>query len=296
MKQVQVIHNPGAGDENHDAENLKTLLEQHGYDCTYVSSKEKGWKDFDRSGDLLVVAGGDGTIRKVARELLEGRLLDKPGAIALLPLGTANNICRSLNISGDAADIISNWDSGRIKGYDIGRVCNVPDHQFFLESLGYGVFPYLMQEMKKLEDNFPEPEQKMQKALEVLHGIVMDYKPRDCELEADGTDHSGKYILAEIMNTRSIGPNLEISPESDPGDGFFEIVTVPEADKEKFAGYIAAKMAGREQPYVFPLFQCKSATIKWDGTHVHLDDDIVKMEKGTTVQVQLRRGLLDFLV
>jgi diacylglycerol kinase (ATP) len=297
MKQVQLIHNPGAGDENHSSEDLKDLLEENGYKCNYVSTKKKGWKDFEADADILLVAGGDGTIRKVAGELLEARLLDKPNPIALLPMGTANNISKALQISGETKDIIKSWAACKTKGFDVGRIYNIPDHLFFLESFGYGVFPYLMLEMKKLDENeFETPEEKIQKALEVLRTIILSYEPRYCELNVDGTDHSGKFILAEIMNTPSIGPNICISPLSDPGDGEFEVVLVPEQHKEKFAAYVAGKINNQEETYSFHTLKGREIKISWEGTHVHTDDQIVKLDKGSTVKIQLKKGLLEFLV
>ena len=296
MKQVQLVHNPGAGDETHNKEELEKLLKEQGYECSYASTKKKGWKDFETDSDLLLIAGGDGTIRKVINELLAKPLLNKPNPIAVLPMGTANNISKALEITGETRTIIDSWKAGKTKNFDIGRLYNVPEHTFFVESFGYGVFPYLMQEMKKFEDNFSTPEEKIQKALEVLHQIILSYEPKYCQLNVDGTDHSGKFVLAEIMNTPSIGPNLLISPLSDPGDGEFEVVLVPEQHKEKFAAYVGDKINRQETTYSLHTLKGKNIKISWEGTHVHTDDQIAKLDKGTSVKIQLKRSLLEFLI
>ena len=297
MKHVEIIHNPGAGDEKFGEKELVKLLEQNGFESNYYSSKEKDWKDFDTKTDLLLVAGGDGTIRKVAEKVLDSKLINRPNPIALLPLGTANNITKALGVQGEPKAIIDCWKFGKTKSYDVGRVYNVDDQKFFLESFGYGVFPYLMQEMKKAgEKEGATPEENLQQALEFLHQIILSYEPKQCTLEVDGTDHSGKFLLAEIMNTPSIGPNLLISPLSDPGDGEFEIVLVPEQHKEKFATYVEGKLRGLEETYSFNTLKGKNISISWEGTHVHIDDQIVKMEKGVEVKVQIKKGLLEFLV
>jgi diacylglycerol kinase family enzyme len=151
--------------------------------------------------------------------------------------------------------------------------------------------------MKKLPDeSFETPDLKMQKALEVLHDIIVSYEPRYCELEVDGTDHSGKFLLAEIMNTRSIGPNLCISPLADPGDGEFEVVLVPEQHKEKFAAYVAGRLKGEDETYSFHTLKGNDIKISWEGTHVHVDDQIIKFEKGKKITIKLKKGLLEFLV
>ena len=80
-----------------------------------------------------------------------------------------------------------------MKKVDIGVVENVPEIEFFLEGFGFGIFPYLMKEMKKEEKEYPSPEEELKAALKKLHKILLSYEPRQCHLEVDGTDHSGKF-------------------------------------------------------------------------------------------------------
>ncbi len=109
-------------------------------------------------------------------------------------------------------------------------------------------------------------------------------------------DHSGKFLLAEIMNTRLIGPNLFLSPHGDPGDGLFEIILIPENDKEKLASYISDKLKGIEVPYNFEQVKAKNISISWEGVHVHVDDEMIKIDKNQEIEIELREGLLEFLV
>ena len=99
MKIINLLHNPTAGSEDHDREELISLMEKNGFECQYSSTKEN-WKDIDEKADFIVAAGGDGTIRKITKELLDRKLSEKTWPIALLPLGTANNIAQTLNIEG----------------------------------------------------------------------------------------------------------------------------------------------------------------------------------------------------
>ena len=104
----------------------------------------------------------------------------------------------------------------------------------------------------------------------------------------EGTDYSGKFILAEVMNTRSIGPNLSIAPAADPGDGDFEVVIFSEKQKEEFAAYVSGKINGVEGFNSFPTLKGKEIKICWEGTHVHIDDKIVKLEKGKKVNITMK--------
>lgn len=292
-----LLHNPTAGDEDHSKDKLIELIEENGFNCRYSSTKKKEYKDIESDVDFLIVAGGDGTVRKITKELLERSVLEKTFPIALLPLGTANNIAKTLEIQGTDEEIIKAWHHQHIKKYDVGRLCDFKKAPFFLESFGYGVFPYLMMEMKKVDEKeIDTPEKKLEKALEVLMQIILTYEPHKCTLVINGKDYSGKYLMAEVMNTRSIGPNLYLNPSGNVGDGELEVVLVPEEDKKKFASYIMGKINGVEEDYTFKTIKAKEVEISWEGTHVHADDEILKLDKSEKVRIEIKESLLEFLV
>lgn len=298
MKVAKLLHNPGAGDEEHDSEDLVALIEKAGFRCRYSSTKDSDWKDFEIDVDFLVVAGGDGTVRRITKELLDRKMLDKTWPIGLLPLGTANNIAKTLELEGDTEDIINCWQQWNIRKYDVGRISHIDKVYFFLESFGYGIFPYLMGEMKKRgkEDEEESPEKQLQVALELLQELIQSYEPKRCQLQIDGEDHSGHYLLVEVMNTRSIGPNLFLAPDARPDDGHFDVVLISTEDKDKFASYVAGKLKGIEAPADFTIVSARNITISWEGTHVHVDDEVVKIKKETEVEIEIKEGLLEFLV
>lgn len=297
MKLVQLVHNPGAGNEEHDKDHLVSLIRANGFECRYSSTKKKEWQGFSAEADFIAIAGGDGTVRRMIKELLCRELLDRQWPIALLPLGTANNIAKTLELEKGPEDLIPTWHSGKIKRFDVGRILNIPASNFFLESFGYGLFPYLMKEMKRRgHEEVDDPEAKMTVALELLYKLTLSYEPRFCQMTIDGVDHSGKFLLVEIMNTKSIGPNLFLSPNADPGDGKLEVVMIHERDKEKFTAYLLSKLNKEEVEYDFAGTDAQHIQLSWDGTHVHVDDEVIKIKKGKEVEIEIREGLLQFMV
>ena len=297
MPIVQLLHNPGAGDEEHSQKKLVKAIKARGYECRYSSTKEKGWDKIDEDVDFIVLAGGDGTVRKVAGELLERTLLEKQFPIALIPLGTANNVAATLGLKEDTAELMDSWQTAQKKNFDIGIVNGLENPAFFLEAYGYGLFPYLMQEMKSEEEKEGEtPDEKIKRALRVLHGLVQSYEGKSCRLEIDSDEISGKFLLVEVMNTCSLGPNLHLAPSADPGDGYLNVVMISENQRADFSQYLLDRIHGHSVPFSYQTHKARKVIVEWEGKLAHADDELIKVKKSTQAEIEIRAGVLEFMV
>ncbi len=101
MKVAKLLHNPGAGDEEHGKDELVEQIEAAGFECRYSSTKQWLPLRIEDDIDFVVVGGGDGTVRQITKMLLDRKVLEKSFPIALLPLGTANNISKTLHLQGE---------------------------------------------------------------------------------------------------------------------------------------------------------------------------------------------------
>ena len=297
-KNATVLHNPGAGEGETSKNELIAKIESAGFKCSYSSTKQFRWENIETaSPDFLILAGGDGTVRKVAEELLARKVSEKKLPLALLPLGTANNIAKTLKITGSPTDIISGWSSARTKSFDVGMIEGADQSSFFLESFGYGLFPKLMLEMKKQKKNgISDSKERLRAALEILYEMVLSGPVKRCNLKIDEIDYSGKFLLVEVMNIQSIGPNLNLAPESDPGDGEFDVVLITEKQRPALAEYVQKKINGLEVPFDFPILKARNMEMEWKGKHAHVDDEYLKIEHPKPIKIELRQGLLDFLI
>jgi diacylglycerol kinase (ATP) len=298
MPTVQLIHNPGAGDEEHSKSKLIKAIEARGYVCRYSSTKEKSWNKIKDDVDFIALAGGDGTVRKVTGKLLDRTLLAKQFSIGLLPLGTANNVATTLGLQKTSTDeLIDSWQTAGRKDFDVGIVKGLEDPAFFLEGYGYGLFPSLIQEMKAVEEKEGEiPDEKIKRALGVLHGLVQRYEARTCRLEVDGTDYSDKLLLVEVMNTCSLGPNLHLAPNADPGDGYLNVAVIAESQRADFSQYLLDRMNGHTVPFSYQTYKAQKVTMEWEGKLAHADDELIKVKKSAEVEIEIRAGVLEFLV
>ncbi|MGI0483946.1 lipid kinase [Pantanalinema rosaneae CENA516] len=82
--------------------------------------------------DRVVIAGGDGTLNAAIPGLLDTQL-----PLGILPLGTANDLARTLGIPTDLADACKILTTGQVNRIDIGQV---NDRYFFnVASIGLSV-------------------------------------------------------------------------------------------------------------------------------------------------------------
>jgi diacylglycerol kinase (ATP) len=294
MTRVKLLHNTKAGDENHYENKLISMIESRGFICDYSAIRSEKW-DIPSEMDFIIVAGGDGTVKKTVKKLLERRLIDKRFPLAILPLGTANNLSRSLNLEPDTEKAIESWIKPRIRKFDVGRIYGIDKYDFFLEGMGYGIFPYLIHKMKNADDDLSDdPEKRLEIALITLQKIIRSYKPVYSHLVIDGQDHSGEYLMIEIMNIPSIGPNLLLAPNADVSDGLFEVVLIPEDKRKVLASYVESKLKGSEIPAGIDIIKGKQVYIKWQGKDGHIDDKLIRMKEHPEVKIDNYSGLLEF--
>ncbi|MBE9585060.1 diacylglycerol kinase [Mucilaginibacter sp. JRF] len=297
MPKAKLLHNPRAGDKDHSKENLIELIESEGFTTNYSSIKEDGWEQIEPGTEIVIIVGGDGTVRKAAKAILKNDA-HNPYRIGVLPFGTANNIAKTLNISGDIKDIVHSWHSKNIKGLDVTYVSGLDEQVLFLEGFGYGIFPQLMRDMKQIDKkSLDTPEKEIQKALEVLKDIVLNYEARECIIKVDGETISGCYLLVEAMNICSVGPNLNLAPAADPGDGLLELVLLPEKQRRQFADYLQHLIDGNDCPaFGYQTYTGKSISLKWMGTDLHADDELIDYTQPITLDLSIKPGLMQFLV
>jgi diacylglycerol kinase family enzyme len=269
MTRVTLVHNPGAGDEQHSAKRILKELDNAGYDARLHPMKENGFEDaLADPGDLVVVAGGDGSIKQVALALA-GRGIP----MAILPFGTANNIAKSLGTLGSVPKLIAGWRRAERRRLAIGAVTTRWGSMRFVESVGVGVFTELVTRGdSEVNESTGLTGHAIDRALLLLQRIVEERAPRFRRLELDGSDLSGEYLLVEVMNMPLVGPNIPLAPGADYGDEQLEIVTVTERERELLAEYVKARLSGGAAPPELTRRRGTGVKMYASPGELHVDD------------------------
>lgn len=299
MKKIQIIHNPGSGNGEHSKDDLLDLVSGSGYKAFYFSTDEEEWREFHKNKcDLILLAGGDGTVRRIAGELLKDHAEKIP--LYLLPLGTANNIAHTLGLSErlqnkDLQEMLSN----QLRNFDCGSISGYSDESFFVESMGFGIFPKLISEMKKDKVENEGPEEKLERTLRKLKQIVKNFKPQEATIKTDGMTIKGSFLLAEVMNIQSLGPNLKLAPNADPGDGYLDLVLIPANKRSQLENYLEQLLAGTAKDTdnlgFMRTMRIKKLKITWKGSYIHVDDNYSSDYSGEEIKLKIIPRAFQFL-
>jgi diacylglycerol kinase (ATP) len=274
-----VLHNPTAGSGDVSAEGLLTALAAGGISSRYCSTKQPDFADaLGEPADLVVAAGGDGTVVKVI-----SHLRNRSTPIAILPLGGANNIARSLGITANPLEIArKGWRKTKARCLDFGTAAGPWGRRLFVESVGVGALAEAMAVVDERDVTGPE---KSGLARQALFEQLAAAQPRELRLTIDGREIAFRCLLAEIMNIASTGPRLLLAPAADPGDGLLDLVCAePEARADMLA------WLGNSSEHAPPLTIRRGCAFafEWRQEPLHVGDAFfAPPERPCTVEVVL---------
>ena len=249
------------------AEEIQSALHAAGYSPVYTPTTSV--QDLDSAlanvdDGLVVAAGGDGTVRAVAT-----RLLERDVALTILPLGTANNIARTFDISGTPLEIIDNLAQPFKCRFDVGRVETPWGIDYFLEAMGVGFYA------EALATYGPEKPKSVLRAVQAFTTTIPDYRAKPFRMTLDEKDISGNYLLVEVLNTTAFGPRLRVAPKADTADGLFEVIRIRQGEQDNFARYMMSLFAEElgQLPSV-EVSQGSRLELNWAGFPLHVDGEV----------------------
>ena len=271
---ILLVHNPKAGSKEHEGEDFIKALKKAGHKATYQSSKEKGIaKALKKKIDLVLVAGGDGTVSKVALRLVA---VDSEVPLAVLPLGTANNFARSLGFCLSEKELIKQLNDGKYDTFDVGLARGPWGKRYFFEGAGAGLFADYLRAPK--EDGKKEkPKSKaeaMRSHVKELRRRLQTYRARQWEIEVDGSDLSGRYLLWHAMNIRSVGPVLTLTADAKTSDGAFDFVGARDEDRALLLDYFDARVGGKRRRFPLRAKRFTKMRLHWNKWPLHFDDEL----------------------
>lgn len=239
----------------------RTLIKQ-GYEIKIAMTLKKCdvyniIKDKLDNVDLLVVAGGDGTMHEVTNAL--GNEENKP-KIMYFPTGTVNDFGHSLKIPMNLKAQLQILRKNNVKKIDSGAINN----GYFNYICAFGPFTRASYTTPHSEKNKFGKWAYYKSIVKEIPALAKSYY---LDIEVDGEKISGYFTYALIINSTSVAGFKHFMKQDSIDDGYFNLVLVKKADAKVFALGIKHLIAGMrdnvdDDHYYFKKF--KNLTITTD--------------------------------
>jgi len=242
IKRARLIYNPTSGREEikRRLPDILQKLDRGGIEASCHATESEGdatlaaAEAVDRGFDMVIAAGGDGTLY----EVING-MANKPNRppLGILPLGTTNDFARALGIPKHweyACDLITQQYTQTI---DLGRA----NQRYFINIAGGGSLTELTYEVpSKLKTMIGQLAYYM-KGLEKMTRL----RPTMLRLEAEeiGEIHE-EIMLFLICNSNSVGGFEKLAPSASLSDGLFDVIVLRKCNLAEFIRIASLALRG----------------------------------------------------
>lgn len=186
-----------------------------------------------RGINLIVVAGGDGTVDSIA-----GVMLGTSATLGIIPTGTRNNVALSLDIPSDIAGAVALLREGRRRKMDIGFVRSSGGNRWFMEAATLGL----------LSDLFPAADDLQHGDLTKIGSLLstlVSATPSRVRMVLDETkrlDTTAQVVL--IANMPYLGPHFQVAPDVSFNDGRLDVFVYSEMTTVDLISHAARSTSG----------------------------------------------------
>jgi diacylglycerol kinase (ATP) len=271
---ARLIYNPTSGREEVKRKLPAILqrLERGGIETSCHATEGEGdairaaSEAVQRGFDLVISAGGDGTLNEVVSGL---SMHEERPALGILPLGTTNDFARAHGIPkqwGDACDLIVR---GYTRAVDVGKA----NEKYFINIAGGGSLTELTYEVpSKLKTMVGQLAYYMKGLQNItrLHPVRM-------KIVADEVgEYNEEFMLFLIANSNSVAGFDRLAPDASTNDGVFDVLALRKCNIGEFIRIATMVMSGvrvTNDPH-FVYFQSKEIRVESeDRVQLNLDGE-----------------------
>lgn len=269
-------------------EDLIKLLATAGCEVDYIPTDDPELaRRLHDPVDLLVVAGGDGTVAKVLTEVR-----GETAPVTLLPMGTANNLARALGIRAAVPDLVQGLRYGRVVPLDVGQSEGPGGRQRFFESAGFGA---IARALGPVNESRVPSHQKIPEGRKAMRQVFQEMPPARLRVTLDDRTLDGEFLMLELAKIASLGPRLCLAPQADPGDGLLHVCALPAEHRQAMMQWLDDPEEGGGAPMV--VYRSRKAEVTWTDTPSHLDDFFHEVpEEACTMRAWLEPAAVRVLV
>lgn len=266
-KRARIIYNPSSGREavKRELPDIIQVYENAGFETSAfqttpepLSAQKEAARCSEAGFDLVIAAGGDGTVHEVISGIAEKE--HRP-TVAIIPAGTTNDYARVLKIPRnnlvEAAKLIEKEESIYM---DVGKVLSGESINYFINIGAMGNLAELTFEVTPQLKTLFGYLAYVVKGAELLPGV----QAVPVNIEYEGGNYNGDATLVFVALSSTVGGFSNIVPDKVLGDGKFSLIIIKKAN-------------------VFELMQLTTKLLT-DGSHlnsplvIHKQTDFVDIE------------------
>jgi diacylglycerol kinase (ATP) len=267
---------------------VKDAFRDAGFERTEWIKIEKGSaatkaakKAVDRGADVILVCGGDGTVRAASQALV-----GTEAALAVFPTGTANGFASAMSIPDDPAGVVELIRSGARRVIDTGT-CN---GLTFNVMAGAGFDAAMI-------DSADEHKERMGMVAYVRAGVKQAREREAFEMRVEVDEEhvfEGRASCVLVGNIGTLKGGVEAFPDASPTDGVLDVAVVTATGLKAWTGLIVSTVRGRQQLAGHAhMWSGRTVFVRFDSEHrFELDGGV----KGTAKRLEFEVVPLSLIV
>ncbi|MDO4243844.1 MAG: YegS/Rv2252/BmrU family lipid kinase [Actinomyces sp.] len=238
---------------------------------------EAARRALDTGVDVVLVAGGDGTVRAVSAELS-----GTGTPMALLPSGTGNLLARNLGIPLDIDDALRLALTGAARSIDVVRARTDDADERFVVMAGLGLDAQIMD---ATNDGLKKVIRAGAYAVAAVQNAVPNPFPATVTLD-DGEPTEQDVVMVLVGNVGTITAGMTLFPQASPSDGRIDLMLASPDKVIDWARLGAQILTGKDMEG-FATFSAARLHIETDEpVPFELDGDTAGTTRSLTVEVE----------
>jgi YegS/Rv2252/BmrU family lipid kinase len=200
--------------------------------------------------DMVIVAGGDGTVNEAINGIARTKM-----PLVIIPFGSTNVIASELGIPFDLKKATALIAIGKPKLIDLGYARTSEGGRYFSMMLGVGFTPSLI---KNISRKFKK---KWKRLAYPLAGIKNLFNYTWYNIHVDHKKKSVGYFIV-ISNSKNYGGEYQIADKASITDGLLDLVVIDRQNWWKLTKIISSIASGKSNKFLRgEYFQIKKAHV-----------------------------------
>jgi YegS/Rv2252/BmrU family lipid kinase len=244
--------------------------------------------------DLVIAAGGDGTVHEVANGLLKAlsQGVDGP-ALGVLPVGTGNDFAKLI---GPLKDLDRSMDilvDGELRRLDACTAEWDDVRHWFVNAAGTGLDVDVVRRIVRAQGR---PSPAIIKYLGAVLKSLVRYRAIPLRIRLDDHVIEQKVTIVVAGNGRCVGGGFWVCPQAQPDDGRFDICMVDEVSYLGALAPLARVMRGKHEGHPkVKMYQASEVEIEARGAaplFFQLDGELHEPPNARRLTLRVHPGAL----